>query len=79
MGDLEAIKKYNNIETDANGVVTHFEEKPKEPKSTITGIALYYFSKDIISMFPTYIAAGNNPDQPGRFIQWLYQRQPVQT
>ncbi len=79
VGDLEAIKKYNNIETDANGVVTHFEEKPKEPKSTITGIALYYFSKEIIPMFTTYIDEGNNPDQPGRFIQWLYQRQPVQT
>src|SRR5438067_7961129 len=72
VGDLEAIKKYNNIETDANGVVTHFEEKPKEPRNTITGIALYYFSKEVVGMFSTYIAAGNNPDQPGRFIQWLY-------
>lgn len=79
VGDLEAIKKYNNIETDAHGVVTHFEEKPKEPKSTLTGIALYYFAKETIPMFTTYIAAGNNPDQPGRFIQWLYQLQPVQT
>ena len=22
-------------------------------------------------------AAGNNPDQPGRFLQWLYTRKPV--
>src|SRR5438105_1145435 len=79
VGDLEAIKKYNNIETDASGVVTHFEEKPKHPKSAITGIALYYFSKDVVSMFSTYIAAGNNPDQPGRFVQWLYQHKPVHT
>lgn len=79
VGDIEAIKKYNNIETDAAGVVTHFEEKPADPKSTITGIALYYFSKEVVSMFSTYIAAGNNPDQPGRFIQWLYQLKPVHT
>ena len=79
VGDLEAIKKYNNIETDANGVVTHFEEKPKEPSNTITGIALYYFSKEVVGMFSTYIAAGNNPDQPGRFIQWLYRHKPVHT
>ncbi len=79
VGDLEAIKKYNNIETDAHGVVTHFEEKSQHPKSTVTGIALYYFSKDTVSMFSTYIAAGNNPDQPGRFIQWLYQLKPVHT
>jgi glucose-1-phosphate thymidylyltransferase len=77
--DLEAIKKYNAIETNADGIITHFEEKPAEPKSTNTGIALYYFSKEVVGLFTTYIAAGNNPDQPGRFIQWLYTRIPVHT
>lgn len=77
--DLEAIKKYNAIEVDAEGVITHFEEKPAVPKSTHTGIALYYFSKETVSLFPIYIAEGNNPDQPGRFIQWLYTRIPVHT
>jgi len=79
VGDIEAIKKYNNIESDSSGQITHFEEKPKEPKNTITGIALYYFSKEVVPMFSTYIAAGNNPDQPGRFIQWLYLHKPVHT
>ena len=79
VGDLEAIKKYSAITMDAEGVLTSFEEKPAEPKSTLTGIALYYFSRGTIPLFTTYIAAGNNPDQPGRFIQWLYPRQRVQT
>ncbi|MDQ6808543.1 MAG: nucleotidyltransferase family protein [Verrucomicrobiota bacterium] len=79
VGDLEAIKKYNNITTDAEGVITEFEEKPSKPKSTLTGIALYYFSRAVIPLFTTYLAAGNNPDQPGRFIQWLYTRKPVKT
>ncbi|MCA1660036.1 MAG: nucleotidyltransferase family protein, partial [Verrucomicrobiaceae bacterium] len=64
---------------DENGVITSFEEKPANPKSTLTGIALYYFAKETVPLFTTYIAAGNNPDQPGRFIQWLYQRKPVKT
>jgi glucose-1-phosphate thymidylyltransferase len=34
---------------------------------------------ETVTMIPTYIAAGNNPDQPGRFIQWLYSRAPVRT
>ncbi len=79
MGDLEAIKKYSAITTDADGVLTSFEEKPAEPKSTLTGIALYYFSRDTVPLFTTYIAAGNNPDQPGRFIQWLHTRKRVKT
>ena len=77
VGDLEAIKKYNNIEADADGRVTHFEEKPQHPSNTITGIALYYYSKEVVPMFKQYIAEGNNPDQPGRFVQWLYKLKPV--
>jgi len=79
VGDLEAIKKYSAITLDDDGVITSFEEKPSDPKSTLTGIALYYFSRDTIPLFTTYIAAGNNPDQPGRFIQWLHTRKPVKT
>lgn len=79
VGDLEAMKKYANIDINSEGVITHFEEKPANPKSTLAGIALYYFSRETIPLFTTYLAAGNNPDQPGRFIQWLYQRKPVKT
>ncbi len=79
VGNLEAIKKYSAITTDAEGIITSFEEKPAEPKSTLTGIALYYFARHVVPLFTTYIAAGNNPDQPGRFIQWLYQRKQVKT
>jgi glucose-1-phosphate thymidylyltransferase len=79
VGDLEAIKKYSSITTDSAGIITQFEEKPPEPKNTMAGIALYYFSREVVPLFATYVAAGNNPDQPGRFIQWLYQRKPVKT
>ena len=48
-------------------------------RRTLTGIALYYFAAETLELFTTYIAAGNNPDQPGRFIQWLYTRRPVKT
>ena len=79
VGDLESIKKYNSITLDAEGKITFFEEKPKNPTSTITGIALYYFPPDVVEMIKTYVAEGNNPDQPGRLIQWLYPRVPVHT
>lgn len=79
VGNLDAIKKYSAITLDEEGVITSFEEKPQQPKSTLTGIALYYFSRTTIPMFGTYISEGNNPDQPGRFIQWLYTRRPVKT
>jgi glucose-1-phosphate thymidylyltransferase len=79
VGDLEAIKRYASITTDSAGIITQFEEKPADPKTTLAGIALYYFSREVVPLFKTYLAAGNNPDQPGRFIQWLHTRKPVKT
>jgi glucose-1-phosphate thymidylyltransferase len=79
VGNLEEIKKYNSISIDGTGKITFFEEKPKEPRSTITGIALYYYPKSTLALIRQYIADGNNPDQPGRLIQWLYPRTPVYT
>jgi glucose-1-phosphate thymidylyltransferase len=79
VGDREAMKKYGAVETDAAGVITRFEEKPTEPNTTLAAIALYYYSRDVLPLFTTYIAAGNNSDQPGRFLQWLYPRKPVHT
>src|SRR5450631_1669191 len=79
VGNLEEIKKYNSISLDAQGRITFFEEKPKKPTSTLTGIALYYYPRQTLPLIRQYIAEGNNPDQPGRLIQWLYPRTPVYT
>src|ERR1700752_185499 len=79
VGDLEEIKKYNSIEIDGEGRITFFEEKPANPKSTLTGIALYYYPKSTLSLIRQYITEGNNPDQPGRLVQWMYTRVPFYT
>ena len=79
IGDLEQIKQFNAIEIDADGRVTFFEEKPTEPRSTLTGIALYYYPQATLPLIRRYIAEGNNPDQPGRLVQWLYPQMPVYT
>jgi len=79
VGDIEAIKKYGNVAVDTEGIITRFEEKPKKPQGTLAAIALYYYSPTVLSLITTYLAAGNNADQPGRFVQWLYTRKPVNT
>ena len=79
VGDIEAVKKYGNVAVDAAGIMTRFEEKPQKPQGTLAAIALYYYSPAVLSLLRTYLAAGNNADQPGRFVQWLYTRKPVNT
>ncbi len=79
VGNLEEIKKYNAITMDQDGRITFFEEKPKQPQSTLTGIALYFYPRATLPLIRQYIAEGNNPDQPGRLVQWLYPRTPFYT
>ncbi len=79
VGDAEAIKQYGNISVDGDGIITRFEEKPEKPQGTLAAVAVYYYSPAALSLLTTYLAAGNNPDQPGRFVQWLYTRKPVKT
>jgi glucose-1-phosphate thymidylyltransferase len=79
VGSLEQVKKYSSIELAPDGKITSFLEKPQNPKSSLIGIALYYYPKTVLPLIKQYIAEGNNPDQPGRLIQWLFPRTPVYT
>lgn len=79
VGDLTQMSKYNAIETDEQGRITYFEEKPAAATSTLTGIALYFYPRHVLPLIRQYVAEGNNPDQPGRLIQWLYPRLDVFT
>jgi glucose-1-phosphate thymidylyltransferase len=76
---LEDVKKYSSIEVAQDGRITAFQEKPQNPKSSLIEIALYYYPRNVLPLIKQYIAEGNNPDQPGRLVQWLYPRMPVYT
>jgi len=38
---------------------------------------VYFFKKESLSYIKKYLDEGNNPDQPGRYIEWLYKKVPV--
>jgi len=77
VGDLETIRRYSVIELDGDDRVTRLEEKPEQPRSTLAGIALYFYPRQGLGYVREYLAGGNNPDQPGRLVQWLYPRTSV--
>jgi glucose-1-phosphate thymidylyltransferase len=79
VGNLDQARKYGVVDIGEGGCLNGFEEKPAEPKSSKIGIALYFYPRSVVGMVSQYLAEGNNPDQPGRFIQWLYPRLPVRT
>jgi glucose-1-phosphate thymidylyltransferase len=77
VGDLSLMPQFNTVETDEDGRITHFEEKPKHATSTRAGIALYWYPRRTLPLIHAYLAEQENHDQPGRLIEWLYTRTPV--
>ena len=79
IGDLAEMPKYSMVDVDAEGRLTSFVEKPAEPTSTLSCIALYHYPRAALGEIRRYLDEGNNPDQPGRFVAWLFPQQPVYT
>ena len=79
VGDLSLMSEYNQIEIDEQGRIIFFEEKPENARSTLAGVALYFYPRHTLPLIRQYLAEDNNPDQPGRLIEWLYPRTSVYT
>ena len=79
VGDLEAVKRYSVITADEEGRIVAFEEKPANPQTTLAGIALYFYPRSALPLIRRYLDEGNNPDQPGRLVEWMYTRVPFYT
>lgn len=74
VGSREKAKSYGLVELEGDRVVD-FQEKPDDPKSTLVSIACYAFPEESLDLLPTYLEDGNNPDEPGWFVQWLQNRE----
>ena len=77
VGDPELAKQYSVVELSEEGRVTYLEEKPDEPATTLAAIAIYLYRSEDVARVEEYLSEGNSPDQPGRFVVWLYPRVPV--
>jgi glucose-1-phosphate thymidylyltransferase len=77
--DPESLKSYSVVSVDAEGRITAFEEKPERPTSNLAGIALYFYPRGALPRVRRYLEEGNNPDQPGRLVEWMYERVPFYT
>jgi glucose-1-phosphate thymidylyltransferase len=77
VGDLALARQYGVVELDHADRVVSLVEKPEEPASTLASIAAYLFTAEHAGLVQQYLDEGNAPDQPGRFVVWLYPRRPV--
>jgi glucose-1-phosphate thymidylyltransferase len=76
-GSRRLASQYGIVALDDSGRVVEFVEKPVDPPSTLAATATYIFSRAHLARVGEYLADGNSPDQPGRFVAWLHVREPV--
>ncbi|MFD1684451.1 sugar phosphate nucleotidyltransferase [Halobellus litoreus] len=76
VGSKERAKSYGLVQLDGDRVID-FQEKPDDPQSTLVSIACYAFPAETLPDFETYLADGNNPDEPGWFLKWLQEHGTV--
>jgi glucose-1-phosphate thymidylyltransferase len=77
VGDLDLVRQYSSVDLDPDGRLTGFTEKPEHPTSTLVATAAYIYHREHVPLLERYLAEGNAPDQPGRFLAWLVPRVPV--
>jgi len=68
----ELATRFGVVDIDNNEKLISFEEKPQSPKTTLIAICLYVLPKGDLHMVKEYLDSGKNPDQPGRYIEWLH-------
>lgn len=77
LDDINDLRRMGNAILDEEGKVLALEEKPQEPKSNCAVFASYIYKKETVPLIGQYLDEGNNPDAPGFFPSWLYQRKTV--
>lgn len=69
--------RYSEVLLDGDRVA-RFREKPQQPESDLSAIAVYLLPKELPALVRSYLDDGSNPDAPGHFLAWLSQRLPLE-
>jgi glucose-1-phosphate thymidylyltransferase len=75
--DIEAATKFGVLAIDANQKVISFQEKPKNPASSLITMCLYYFPKQTLAFLGEYLKESKAVDAAGSYIKWLSEEKNV--
>ena len=75
--DKEQASLYGVLALDDDARVVSFEEKPKNPKSTLASTCIYYFPKAKLDLVGKYLNTSGKKDAPGNYIKWLAENEGV--
>jgi glucose-1-phosphate thymidylyltransferase len=76
VGEIELAKLYGIVSVDDDGKIIDFEEKPKNPKSTLSSTGIYVYPSDIVKKLFEF-TKDNDSDKAGDFLEWLYKKEDI--
>lgn len=77
VGTIDVARRMGVVALADDARLTAFVEKPENPPSTLAATATYLFDRSHVALVGQYLDAGNPHDQPGRYVAWLQEREPV--
>ena len=79
LGFTQALEHSSNIliRLDKNNKIIDFQEKPKNPKSTLISTAVYFLSKSDLEIINKYLKSKHKGDTFGHFLKYLYQVEEI--
>ncbi|MBF0485702.1 MAG: nucleotidyltransferase family protein [Candidatus Omnitrophica bacterium] len=72
--DISSASKYGVMALDQGGKIISLEEKPKNPKSSLISMCLYFLPKASLPLVRQFIDETHAMDTTGGYIQWLYKK-----
>jgi glucose-1-phosphate thymidylyltransferase len=75
--DIQAATKFGVLALDTDQKVVSFQEKPKEPASSLITMCLYYFPQQTIGYLGEYLSESKAVDAAGSYIKWLSEKKNV--
>ncbi|MBS3135838.1 nucleotidyltransferase family protein [Candidatus Woesearchaeota archaeon] len=74
--DMELATLYGIVTVDKNGKIVDFEEKPKNPKSTLASTGVYIYPKATARKLIEF-SKSHDADKAGNFLEWLYKKEGI--
>lgn len=71
----EGPSPYSEVTLGPEGRVVRMREKPDDPQTDLSAIALYFMPATDLALLDDYLETGNH-DAPGHFLSWLVERAP---
>lgn len=74
---LEEVKLGSAVTLASDNRILSFEEKPKNPTTTVVGACIYLLPYESLLKTRQYLNMGGKKDEPGNFIAWLCLQEQV--